>query len=87
VRDFSRTGVVICLSASPATILQRVVADTHRPLIEGGSKARKITDLLELRKPLYDAIPNQIDTTHLSPELTADQVIEIYEKAAQEPQI
>lgn len=84
VRDFSRTGVVICLSASPAMILQRVVADTHRPLIEGGSKARKITDLLELRKPLYDAIPNQIDTTHLSPELTADRVIEIYGKAAQE---
>ena len=84
VHDFSRTGVVICLSASPSVILERVVAETHRPLIEGGEKARKITDLLELRKPLYDAIPNQIDTTHLTPELTADRVIQIYEKAAQE---
>jgi len=82
VRDFSRTGVVICLSAIPSVILQRVAVGTHRPLIEDGEKARKIKDLLEIRKPLYDAIPNQIDTTSLSPELTADRVIEIYEKAA-----
>ena len=81
VRDFSRTGVVICLNAIPSVILQRVAAETHRPLIEDGEKARKITDLLEIRKPLYDAIPNQIDTTRLSPELTADRVIEMYEKA------
>ena len=80
VRDFSRTGVVICLNAIPSVILRRVAAETHRPLIEDGEKARKITDLLEIRKPLYDAIPNQIDTTRLSPELTADRVIEIYEK-------
>lgn len=85
VHDFSRTGVVICLSATPSVILERVVAETHRPLIEGGTKARKISDLLELRKPLYDAIPNQIDTTRLSPELTADRVIEIYEKASVSP--
>ncbi len=84
IHDFSRTGVVICLSASPAAILQRVVAETHRPLIEGGEKARKITDLLEARKPLYDAIEHQIDTTHLSSDLTAARVIEIYEKAAKE---
>jgi shikimate kinase len=81
VHDFSRAGVVICLSAIPSAILQRVAAETHRPLIEGSEKARKITDLLEIRKPLYDAIPNQIDTTCLSTELTADRVIEIYEKA------
>ena len=80
VRDFSRTGVVICLSATPSVILRRVAAETHRPLIEDGEKARHITDLLDIRKPLYDAIPNQIDTTRLSPELTADRVIEIYER-------
>ena len=84
VHDFSRTGVVICLSATPSMILQRVAAETHRPLIEGGEKARKITDLLEIRKPLYDAIQHQIDTTRLSPEATADRVIEIYEKEAKE---
>jgi shikimate kinase len=70
------------LNAIPSVILRRVAAETHRPLIEDGEKARKITDLLEIRKPLYDAIPNQIDTTRLSPELTADRVIEMYEKAA-----
>lgn len=82
VRDFSRTGVVICLSAIPSAILQRVAAETHRPLIEKSNKARQITDLMEIRKPLYDAIPNQIDTTSLSPDLTADRVIEMYAKTA-----
>ena len=84
IHDFSRTGVVVCLSASPSVILQRVAAETHRPLIEGGEKAKKITDLLEIRKPLYDAIAHQVDTTHLSSDHTADRVIEIYEKAAKE---
>ena len=81
VRDFGRSGVVICLNAIPSVILRRVAEETHRPLIEKGDKARHIVNLLEIRKPLYDAIPNQLDTTRLSPERTADQVIEMYKKA------
>ena len=84
VSDFARTGVVICLSADPSAILERVMAETHRPLIEGGAKARKITDLLKLRQPMYDAVPRQIDTTHLSSEQTADRVVEMFEQAVKE---
>lgn len=84
IRDFSRTGVVICLRSSPAAILERVRAESHRPLLQGGDKARKILELLEARQPLYDAIPHQVDTTHLSPETAASRVIELYLQATRE---
>lgn len=81
VRDFSETGVVICLKASPAAILSRVEAQTHRPLLQtAGDKSQRILDLLKERQPLYDAIPNQVDTTRLSPSDVADRVIEFYEQ-------
>ena len=81
VEDFNRTGVVICLHASPSTILARVKVESHRPLLEDGDKAKRILELLESRKALYDAIPYRVDTTYLSPEGAADKVIELYEEA------
>lgn len=82
ISDFNRTGVVICLQAAPEAILRRVGAETHRPLLEGDDKVRRIVDLLESRRPLYDAIPHQIDTSHLTPDRTAARVIAIYERAS-----
>jgi shikimate kinase len=81
IRDFSRTGVVVCLKSSPHAILHRVGADKSRPLLESDDKAQRIVELLRSRQPLYDAIPHQIDTSHLSPEVAAGRVIEIYELA------
>ena len=83
VRDLSRTGVVICLKSSPGAILHRVGADRRRPLLETEEdKTQRIIELLKSRQPLYDAIPCQIDTSHLSPEVVAGRVMEIYEHAA-----
>ena len=78
VRDFSRTGLVVCLSAAPQAILDRVGGDTNRPLLAGGDKLAKITDLLAKRQPLYAAIPNQVDTTGLGVEQVADRVLALY---------
>lgn len=72
IADFSRSGLVVCLTATPETILRRVSAEKHRPLLEGGEKERKILGLLESRRELYAAIPHRIDTTGLAP----DQVVE-----------
>ena len=36
LRDFSRTGVVVCLKASKDAILRRVRGHSHRPLLEDG---------------------------------------------------
>lgn len=76
VSDFSRTGLVICLVADPETILHRIASDTHRPLLErDGDKMQHISDLLEKRRSLYEAIPLRIDTTRLSAREVADRVI------------
>jgi len=75
IRDFSRTGSVFCLQAKPESILRRVEHDQNRPLLQGGDRLTKISELLARRQPLYDAIPQQIDTEGHKPSDTADAVI------------
>ena len=72
--DFYRSGTVICFSAVPEVILERVAGDSNRPLLAGDTaeKTAKMMPLLEKRRPLYGAIPNQVDTTGL----TLDEVAE-----------
>ena len=75
ISDFSRSGTVVCLIADPRVILDRVSNESHRPLLEGGEKARKILTLLESRRKLYDSIPNRIDTTSITPAQVAEKVL------------
>ena len=78
IADFSRTGLVICLHATPQMILSRVGSDANRPLLQGGDKLQKITDLLAKRQPLYDAIPHRLETDGFTPEAVAEQVIALF---------
>lgn len=78
IEAFSKTGMVVCLSATPGAIEARVGNDTNRPLLAGGDKRRKITELLQKRRPLYDALPHQVDTTGLSVEQVADRIFALY---------
>ncbi len=63
-----RTGCLVCLTASPQTILERVGRATHRPLLESSmeSRSERIASLLAARAPHYQAVPLQVDTTGLS---------------------
>lgn len=75
LRDFSRSGLVVCLSAAPEEILRRVGNSTHRPLLNQPDPAAAIRNLLAKRQALYDAIPFQIDTTGLSAAEVADLIL------------
>ena len=77
IKDFSRTGLVVCLRATPEMILKRVGNDTNRPLLQGGDKLQKIKDLLGKRQALYDAIPASVETDGQTPEDTADAVLKL----------
>jgi len=77
IRDFSATGHVICLQASPDEILRRVAASTQRPLLEQGDKGKRIRKLLNVRQPLYNAIPCQVETTGKN---IADVVADVMDK-------
>ena len=66
ISAFDATGLLVCLQASPATILDRVAHDTTRPLLAGEDKLQKILGILEQRQHLYDALPHQVDTNGMT---------------------
>ncbi len=76
IDTFAGSGLVICLQAAPDVILRRVARQQHRPLLEEGDKRESIQRLYAERKPLYDAIPLQIDRTHLGIQETVDKIIQ-----------
>ena len=77
VADFEKSGLVVCLTALPETIFQRLEKDTTRPLLSGDKKSQ-IATLLERRKPLYAAIAHQIDGDRLEPEERAEAILTLY---------
>ncbi|MBT3191684.1 MAG: shikimate kinase [Verrucomicrobia bacterium] len=80
IRDFSQDGLVVCLSATPEVILARVEHDTNRPLLNADDKMEKICSLLDSRQVLYDAIPNQIDTSELTATEVVDRIVSLYQQ-------
>lgn len=78
IADYAKTGLVVCLLASAKTILERVQHDDTRPLL-AGDKQDKIVQLLETRRPLYEAIDLKINTDGLTPEAIADRIINLYQ--------
>lgn len=78
LRDYGRTGLVVCLTATPETILERTAKATHRPLLEQQDRFQRIVDLMEKRRTLYAAIPHQVDTTRLSPQEVVEAILRLY---------
>mgnify|MGYP000018977165 CR=1 FL=1 len=72
-----RSGVVICLAATPEEILRRVGGDASRPLLQVPDPRARIAELLAARRAAYAAIPWQVDTTGLSVEEVAARVIAV----------
>ena len=80
MQNFYSSGLVICLSAHPNTILDRVEGDTNRPLLSGSrcDKIEKMRGLLDKRLSLYDAVPHQIDTSNLTVSEVVEQLVDLY---------
>jgi shikimate kinase len=69
-------GIIICLSASPETILQRTSNTNDRPLLQVEDPLKKIKELLEFRKPYYEKADIMIDTENKTPLQIAEEIIE-----------
>ena len=78
IPDYEKSGLVVCLLASAETILERVRHDDTRPLL-AGDKQGKILQILETRRPLYEAIEHKINTDGLESETIAAQIAALYE--------
>lgn len=81
VDDYARTGLVVCLTATPEIIFERTAKDRNRPLLEEKDRFQRILDLLAKRRALYAAIPHQVDTGTLSPRQVADRIEALYRAA------
>lgn len=79
IADLEATSLVVCLLVDAESVLDRVRNDDSRPLL-AGDKEKAVVELLEKRKPLYEAVTHKIDTSGrpFPPVQTAEEIIELY---------
>ena len=72
----AQSGLIICLTAQPDTILARIQADeTKRPLLNQPDPAQQIEQLLQERAAVYGRFP-QIPTDNQTPAQIAAQILD-----------
>lgn len=78
--DLLRTGgPIFCLTATPKAIWDRVRSSRSRPLLRGPEPLKKIETLLDKRAPYYALADHQIETTGVSVDRVADEIISYIE--------
>jgi shikimate kinase len=78
-----RSSVIICLTATSEIIYKRTMAEgkEKRPLLAKEDPMKEIENLLCFRSPFYAAATNlEIDTTDLTEEGVAREIIDLYEE-------
>lgn len=71
----ARSGTVVWLRADPAVLGARVGDGTGRPLLDG-DPVSSLTDLYEVRRPLYAAVADVVvDVDDLAPDEVVERVL------------
>jgi 3-dehydroquinate synthase len=76
IEALRRNGVVVCLSASPETILERTSKTNERPLLQVPDPLAKIRELLSFREPFYKNCDLMMDTEGKTPGAVAEEIVE-----------
>ena len=63
---FKKAGFVVCLTARPEVIFERIKRETHRPLLKTPDPMAKIKELLDSRAKFYAQADAVIDTSEKS---------------------
>lgn len=74
----SRNSIMFCLTTETNILIKRLETFFGRPLLAGGVLSERIVCLLKERESLYQKLPNQIDTSILSPSEVASKIMKIY---------
>lgn len=74
------SGVIICLTAAPETILKRTSNNNDRPLLQVEEPLKKIRDLLEFRMPYYEKADIMIDTENKTPLEVVEEIMDKIKK-------
>ncbi|MBN1404889.1 MAG: shikimate kinase [Candidatus Omnitrophica bacterium] len=80
LKNLKRTGIIFCLSASADAIFERIRRNASRPLLNTKDPKNIIAELLVKRAPFYKKADYTIDTTALTPDKAADEIIGIMKK-------
>jgi shikimate kinase len=75
-----KKGVIVCLSASPETILERTKSSRDRPLLLVENPLERIKELLEYRRPFYEKADIMVDTESKTPLQIAEEIVEKIKK-------
>ncbi|MCF8009776.1 MAG: shikimate kinase [Clostridiales bacterium] len=75
VQLLKENGVLICLTASPEVISERVKSKNKRPLLQNGKVKETVQQLLEDRAGYYDIAELTVDTGEGSINETVDKII------------
>lgn len=81
VYNLRRSGPVVCLTATPESIYQRVRHSSSRPLLMVEDPLGRIKELLDMRAPFYARADVTVDTSGLSADEVADRILELISEA------
>ena len=73
--NLKNSGTLICLKASPDTILKRTKDLKTRPLLNVPDPKKKIEELLKKREPYYNKADLVIETDNLSIERVVERIL------------
>lgn len=69
-------GVIVCVTASPETILERTGKSMERPLLDVPDPMEKIREMLGQRAPYYENADITVDTGGKSPMEVAGEILD-----------
>ena len=72
----AENGIIICLTAKPEIIYDRVKRRNNRPLLKKGDMYKTILELMEQRGELYKCADFYIDTSNLDFQEIIDKIME-----------
>lgn len=75
IESLRKNGTIICLTASPETILKRVCSNSDRPLLKVDDPLARIRELVENRRKHYERADMVIDTEDKTPLEVAEEII------------
>ncbi len=84
VHNLKRTGVLVCLTASPEQIAQRIADERHRPLLNVPDRIGAVREMMARRSQSYQVSDFTIDTDGKSVDAAAQEVLDVYWSFVQE---
>jgi len=77
IRLMKKTGLIICLTATPEVIFKRVSGYKHRPKLNIAQPKKQIELLLKLRSSYYAQADKTIDTSKITIKEIVDKILRI----------